>query len=94
MSTWVYLTCRDHEPPLLAADESGQHLYDLPRIRQEVADREQIADANHWWQGGDGDPDGYFRANSARFLAAHARCRIGITDEYGREHPTTDEDDL
>ena len=31
MSTYLYLVCLDHTPPLRAASESGQHLYDLPQ---------------------------------------------------------------
>jgi hypothetical protein len=33
--------------------------------------------------------ESFFRRNSVRFLAAHPTCRIGIRDEYGREHPIT-----
>ena len=29
MSTWLYLECLDHDPPLTADEEPGQHLYDL-----------------------------------------------------------------
>lgn len=94
MSTYVHLVCLDHNPPLVAADESGQHLSDLPRIRREIADREALAAL---WAisaiayGWDGDPDAYFRAHSARFLHAHRTCRIGIRDEYGVEYPTTED---
>lgn len=86
MSTYVYLVCFDHEPPITADDESGQHLYDLPQIRADLADRERIvANVND-----DTWPDDYFRRHTARFLSAHPHCRIGIRDEYGREHPTED----
>ena len=95
MSTYLHLTCLDHDPPLLAEDESGQHLYDLPRIRQEIADRANVAAGPRTYHPdgppfGDYDMPAYFRAASARFLGQHPACRIGITDEYGREHPTTD----
>lgn len=93
MSTYVYLVCLDHEPPIIASEESGQHLSDLPRIRAEIADRENVADAEArydtfhcGW-----DMDAYWRANSAKFLAAHPKCRIGIRDEYGDNHPTEEE---
>ena len=90
MSTYVYLECLDHDPPLTADDESGQHLYDLPQIRADLADRDRIiadliADAD-WLH----EDDAYFRRHTARFLSVHPHCSIGIRDEYGREHPTED----
>ena len=30
MSTYIYLTCRDHTPAIQADSESGQHLTDCP----------------------------------------------------------------
>lgn len=87
MSTWLYLECLDHTPPLPAEAESGQHLYDLPQIRADIADRDRIV-ANVE----DGIyPADHFRLSSARFLAKHPKCRIGIRDEYGVEHPVTEE---
>jgi hypothetical protein len=86
MSTYVYLQCLDHDPPLSADGESGQHLSDLPQIRGDLADRARItASVRDGWDAGD-----HFRNNTARFLAEHPRCRIGIRDEYGVEHPTTE----
>lgn len=96
MSTYIFLECLDHDPPIQAEDESGQHLYDLPRIRAEVADREATAADVHSYEGSvldeEFDPGAYFRCSSARFLAAHPNCRIGIRDEYGVEHPLTEEE--
>ncbi len=94
MSTYVYLMCLDHTPPLVAEDESGQHLYDLRRIRADVADRENVAAGSMYYafpRPGGFDPDTYFRSHSARFLAAHPTCRIGIRDQYGTEYPTVEE---
>ena len=85
MSTYVYLECLDHDPPLQAEDESGQHLYDLPRIRTEVRNRATIVARYEATYGSEG---GYFERNTARFLADHPKCRLGIRDEYGREHRT------
>ena len=84
MSTYLYLKCLDHDPQLFADDESGQHLYDLDQIRADVANREAIVAAATL----DIRPDDYFRRHTARFLYAHPKCRIGIEDEYGTEHPT------
>lgn len=77
------LECLDHDPPLRADGESGQHLYDLPEIRADIANRD-TADA-------DTDYGHFFRNNTARFLVQHPNCHIGIRDEYGREHPVTAE---
>ena len=88
MSTYIYLLCRDHSPVIQADGESGQHLSDLPQLRQDIADRDvivrslQVLDLYY---------DGSYRGNTARFLAAHPRCHLGIVDEYGREHPIEEE---
>lgn len=42
MSTYLYLECADHEPPLRSADEVGQHLEDLTDIRANLRNRERI----------------------------------------------------
>lgn len=90
MSTYMYLECLDHDPPLRADDESGQHTYDLPDIRKDIANRDAIVavfdsdmpvDLGH-----------FFRNNTARFLCQHAKCNIGIRDEYGRAYPITGEE--
>lgn len=95
----MHLECQDHDPPIRAADESGQHYYDLPRIREEVANRAEVvawADGpdgyNHWRDGGKGefDPKQYFRAHSAAFLRQHPHCDIRIITEYGED--VTEED--
>ena len=89
MSIYVYLVCLDHNPPLVAGDESGQHLYDLPQIRKDIADRDMIVAAV---KADVFDGSNYFRNHTARFLAAHPTCRIGIRDEYGTEYPITEPD--
>lgn len=89
MSTYIYLECHDHEPPLRAEDESGQHDYDLPRIRADIAMRKELVRKYR------ADPGpiamasivGYFSMNSAKFLSQHEDCEIGIRDEYGVEYP-------
>jgi len=84
VSTYLYLVCLDHTPPLKAAAESGQHMYDLPQIQADIAARERFVTntQDDIW------PDSHFRRNTAAFLAKHPRCRIGIEDEYGDTHPT------
>ena len=89
MSTYIYLFCRDHSPVIRAAGESGQHLYVLPQLRHDIADRDAIV---HALQALDLYPyDSSYRRSTARFLAAHPRCNLGVVDEYGREHPIEEE---
>lgn len=82
MSTWLYLRCEDHDPPLYSEDV-GQHLYDLPDIRGYIADRERFVAA----QAVGLTPQEHFIGNAARFLVKHPKCRIGIEDEYLVTHP-------
>jgi hypothetical protein len=89
MSTYLHLVCMGHNPPLVAEQESGQHLYDLPRIRADIEMRTELV---RKYRGEDGtvnlrDIVGYFSANSAKFLSEHEECVIGIRDEYGVEYP-------
>ena len=82
MSTELYLRCESHNPPLENEGESGQHLYDLEQIWADIENRDRIAAAYS-----DGfTPGNAFRHNTARFLAAHPHCQIGVVDEYGRAH--------
>lgn len=89
MSTYIYLECTAHEPPIQASAESGQHLYDLPRIREEIANRDTFAKANQLGA----SFDEYFTNNTAQFLAQHPNCPIRIVDEYGDEHPLEEQED-
>ncbi len=88
MSTYLYLECQDHKPPMRSDGEVGQHLSDLPHIRQEITERDLfVALARSEI---DFSYDHHFTSNAARFFAQHPDCRIRIFDEYGVEHPTTD----
>ena len=86
-STYIYLTCRDHSPVIWADGESGRHLTDLPQLRQDIANRGAIVYALHLYPSGS-----RYRHNTTLFLAAHPHCNLGIVDEYGREHPITEEE--
>ena len=86
VSTYVYLRCEDHDPPLTSDGESGQHLYDLDQIRADIANRDAVAAA---WRDDLTSQDS-FRRSTARFLAEHPKCQIGIIDEYRRVHPLTE----
>ena len=84
MSTYLYLVCVDHDPPLESTDEVGQHLSDLPTVRAVLASRH--SDVMQFVFG-----DRY--ADTARrFLNQHPRCDVRIRDECGVEHPTTPEE--
>ena len=84
MSTYIYLECLDHDPPMTSDGEVGQHTYDLPDVRKMIANRETIVkmmslDLPFQW-------DSHFDSNTAYFLAAHPTCRLRIYDEYGGEY--------
>lgn len=82
MSTYLYLRCDSHDPPLENEGESGQHLYDLEQIWADIKHRDRIAAA---WNDGF-IPGNTCRCNTARFLAEHPHCTIGVIDEYDRTH--------
>lgn len=90
MSTWLYLECRDHNPPV-RSDDVGQHLGDLRHIRKLIANREcllRIVKELDEFDGMDIEVYDHGARNALWFLREHPTCRIGIRDEYGEEHPT------
>lgn len=89
MSTTLYLECHSHTPPI-ASEEVGQHLYDLPRIRELLADRKAVSEAVRLDLVDGGSP---FDRNTARFISSHPNCDLHIADEYGREHPIAEDGD-
>ena len=88
MSTYLYLQCLDHNPPLRSEGEVGQHLYDLPSVRGLVKQRDHLAQVfmEMVWPGGT-TAGLQWRYNAARFFADHRHCNIGIVDEYGEMYP-------
>lgn len=83
MSTYLYLVCEDHDPPLVAGSESGQHHFDLSQIREDIENRDAIVKIGAVFADN-------LRSATARFLGQHAQCRIGIQDEYGDRHPVVE----
>jgi hypothetical protein len=91
VSTYVYLACLDHSPPLVADEESTQHRYnddEMRLVREWVRDRGDLVEA---WQNGlvqyrgvSDSSASYFAVNTARFLVGHLTCRLAARDEYGR----------
>ncbi|MGO2634641.1 MAG: hypothetical protein ACTH9H_12930 [Galactobacter sp.] len=86
MSTWLYLECHSHTPHLVS-DDVGQHLSELPQIRGLLANREVVAAAVRL------DLLGEIQSinHACRFIAKHPECDIHIADEYGKEHPITED---
>ena len=91
MSTYLHLVCLDHDPPLVADGESGQHWYDLPHIRDWVANREALVTALDLSDVGHPFGTGHFYGNTVEFLAQHRKCAIGIRSEYGEDVPIVDD---
>lgn len=87
MSTWIYLVCAQHDEPVQAEDESGQHLYDLPQLRFDWLNR------RHWLAYIERFPGtltrefdhlSYFQRNTFAFLRDHADCdQMHVVTEYG-----------
>jgi hypothetical protein len=92
MSTYMYLECLDHDPPILSADEVGQHTYDLENIRAYVANRELYLSQQELENklGTYIDYGTSWANTAARFLIQHPKCNIGIRDEYGRDYALHD----
>lgn len=85
MSCYQYLNCIDHDPPLRAEGESGQHTYDIPRIQELLAMRDtivQVADTLPF------EPESRYDANTIAFIRQHPHCRLRIINELGED--TTD----
>lgn len=94
MSTYLYLQCLDHDPPLRSDGEVGQHTYDLPTIRNYIKQRNALAQEYMemvWPQAN--TAEGQWRRSAAAFFAEHKWCSIGIIDEYGLKWPIESPED-
>ena len=78
MSTYMYLECTCHNPPLQASEESGQHYRDLRDIFDDIDNRDEVVSAVKR----DMLPADTVRRNTALFLADHPRCDIQVISEY------------
>lgn len=88
MSTYLYLQCDSHSPPLQSPHEVGQHLRDLPRIREEISRRQDLYRAHqNGYLGYETDYGGQFTHTLRTFLIQHPHCDLQIVDEYGDAHP-------
>lgn len=86
MSTYLYLQCLSHDPIITNSGESGQHTYDLPNLRADIANRQHVVQHYNDWDGYGTFGGHWFRTNTARFLAQHVDCELGIIDEYGQRY--------
>ena len=84
MSTYLYLQCDSHEPPIGANQEAGQHLYDLEHIRKDWANRHAIKTGLEAGLSPEGDS--YFQSSNRIFMMQHINCEVSIHDEYDRQH--------
>jgi hypothetical protein len=84
MSTYWYLQCLDHDPPLRSDDEVEQHTYGLPAIRVVYENRHTILEVAEWMT-----LDDRYARNAMQFLAGHLDCRLQFVSEYGDIEPIT-----
>ena len=82
MSTYLYLECHAHQPPITSDGEVGQHLYDLPAIREYIKHRAALAEVLYL----DGVNMTSYASAAASFLKQHPNCPLRIGDEYGETH--------
>ena len=86
MSTCMYLTCLDHNPPL-RSEEVEQHK-NLTEIRKYIANREAMCTMVEMGIPFSSQGGLYWANNAARFLYDHQKCKIGIQSEYGDRYLT------
>lgn len=85
MSTYLYLQCLEHDPPISSDGEVGQHLYDLDDVKKLYVNRElliqmQKQDLPITW-------DSNFQSNASRFFCQHPNCTVQVVTEYGDVYP-------
>lgn len=87
MSTYWYLECLDHDPPLTSEDEVEQHTEGLEAIDALVARRQEITEEEAQPTGIIRPASDYFASNAARFLRQHPKCSLRYVSEYGHYRP-------
>lgn len=95
MSTYWYLECLDHDPPLQSAEEISQHTDDEYHRRAVQLVNERPLDPeweNTYWQSGSAST--YFEAHARRFLVDHPKCNVGFFNEYGERRTAGDKGHL
>lgn len=90
MSTYLYLQCLSHDPPIRSYGDVGSNLSQLPEIQEDVKNRDKIVAETDYETIHD---DGWTRAKTrALFFRDHPKCTLGIIDEYNKTHPITAEE--
>ncbi|MDJ0010115.1 hypothetical protein [Gordonia alkanivorans] len=82
MSTYHYLECANHNPPLLSDDEVEQHrdTETLDKVRELVRNRATIVPLLR--EEKIGLPDDRYLENALRFLVFHEHCKVNLVTEY------------
>jgi hypothetical protein len=86
MSTYLYLVCVDHDPPLFS-EEVTQHTHkdgELEKIRGWVGNRDEWVRLRH--EQDDLTYADYFLTHAITFLTAHPKCHLIAQDEYGEKY--------
>jgi hypothetical protein len=91
MSTNLYIGCAAEGHEHVWSDSVGQHLYQLPQIRADIANRAKLVEAYRILDGEVSliDRD---RMTTLHFFVQHPTCPLRIEDEYGFEYLLTDDD--
>lgn len=87
MSTYLYLVCDEHDPPLLSADEVTQHTNkdgELDKIRGWVANRAELIRLRK--EQDDSTYSDYFQTHAITFLVQHPKCHLSAVDEHGEKY--------
>ena len=82
MSTYWYIECLNHTPPLSSADEVEQHTRGLDPIRTLIESRP--VDPN--WHEHSSHLQ-YFETHADRLHPQHPDCRLQLVNEYGERDP-------
>ena len=85
MSTYIYLKCVSHQPPIYSDMEVGQHTCDIDDIRKMFANKIKIVEIAN--TGLDVTYGSSWANCAARFLTQHPNCEIIIEDEYKKTYP-------
>lgn len=99
MSTYLYIECTDHDPPLISRREAGQHLRNIPDVLKEIRTREPRTagetfesleelslDKLYRKYPPELSIDAYFSWNIATFMLEHPYCSLVVRDEYGKKY--------
>lgn len=87
MSTYWYVECLDHDPPIRSDEEVEQHTHGLPKIDALISRADEIRAYPEDVRDAISDAFGYFERNAYRFLVQHPKCSLRYCNEYGHYRP-------